>query len=84
MRNHTSWYRRSPSGGGVLLYYSCMVRYGIDQIVRELCDLLDQQMQTMSGRGFQDLTDEELANYQPRTTRIAALRAQLAQLARPI
>jgi hypothetical protein len=61
-----------------------MGRSGIDQIVRELCDLLDQQMQTMSGRGFQDLTDEELANYQPRNTRIAALRAQLAKFTRPI
>jgi hypothetical protein len=70
--------------GGALPYHSYMDGYGIDRIVRELSDLLDQPMQIISGRGFQDLTDEELANYQPRNTRIAALRSQLVKFARPI
>ena len=71
-------------GGGLLLYYSCMDRSEIDGIVRELCDLLDQQMHAISGRGFRDLTDEELASYQPRRRRIAALRSELAKFVRPI
>jgi hypothetical protein len=57
---------------------------GIDQIVSELCQLLDQQIQAISGRGFHDLSDEEFAGYEPRRTRIAALRSELAKFARPI
>ena len=57
---------------------------GINQIVRELCDLLDQQMQVVAGRGIQDLTSEELAKYQPRRARIAALRSELAKFVRPV
>jgi hypothetical protein len=55
---------------------------GIDEIVGELCTLLDQQMRSISGRGFHDLTDEELANYQLRRTRIAGLLSDLAKFAR--
>jgi hypothetical protein len=54
---------------------------GLEEIARELCDLLDQQMKAISGRGLEDLTDEELANYERRRTRIAALRSELAKFA---
>ena len=57
---------------------------GIDQIVGELCDLLDQQIQVILGKGFLDLSEEEIANYEPRRTRIATLRSELAKFARPV
>ena len=57
---------------------------GIEQIVGELCSLLDQQMDAVSGRGFLDLTEEELASYHPRKTRIAVLRVELGKFLRPI
>jgi hypothetical protein len=58
-----------------------MERTGIEEIARELCDLLDQQMKAISGRGLEDLTDEELANYERRRTRLATLRSELAKFA---
>ena len=51
----------------------------IEDIGCELCDLLDQQMKAISGRGFLDMTPEELANYEQRRTRIATLRSELAE-----
>ena len=38
-------------------------------------------MKAISGRGLEDLTDQELANYERRRTRIAALRSELAKFA---
>ena len=50
----------------------------IEEIGREVCDLLEQQMKAIAGRGFRDLTPEELANYEQRRIQIANLRSQLA------
>ena len=63
--------------------YSRMDGTGIAEIAGQLCALLDQQMQAISGRGFQDLTEEEVANYEQRRAKIAELRAALNALANP-
>jgi hypothetical protein len=55
----------------------------VAEIARQLCALLDLQMQAVSGRGLQELTDEEGANYELRRKQIAALRAELSALANP-
>jgi hypothetical protein len=55
---------------------------GVEDIARELYDLLDQQMKALSGQGFQDMPDEGLADYERRRIRIATLRSELAQFAR--
>jgi hypothetical protein len=52
---------------------------GIEEIARQLCELFEQQMKAISGRGFLDLAAEELAAYQQRGERIGALRAELAR-----
>lgn len=55
----------------------------VAELARELCALLDQQIQALSGRGLQDLTEEEVANYELRRQQIDALRAELKSLANP-
>jgi hypothetical protein len=55
----------------------------VAEISRQVCALLDQQMQAVSGRGFQDLSEEELANYELRRKQIDELRAELKTLANP-
>jgi hypothetical protein len=55
----------------------------VAEITRQLCALLDQQMQAVAGRGFQGLPDEEAANYELRRSQIAALHAELNALANP-
>jgi hypothetical protein len=55
----------------------------IGEIASELCDLLDQQMKAITGRGLQDLTGEEAAAYELRQQQIAALRSELNTLAYP-
>lgn len=55
----------------------------VAEIARQLCALLDQQLQAVSGRGFQGLTDEDVASYELRRSQIAALRAELNALANP-
>jgi len=56
----------------------------ISLIVRELCDLLDQQMETLRQRKLDDLTHTELHEYEKRKARIAELRVELGKRARPI
>jgi hypothetical protein len=60
-----------------------MAGAGISEIARRLCALLDEQIKVISGRGFQDLTETEWANYELRREQIAALRAKLDALANP-
>jgi hypothetical protein len=55
---------------------------GLEQIARELCRLLEEQVELVTHRKFNDLTDEELAAYEKRKARILALRSQL-ELAKP-
>ena len=55
----------------------------IERIAQELRHLLDQQMKAISGRGFDDLTEQELKEYEQRRERIAVLRAKLAEFERP-
>src|ERR1035441_3194605 len=43
---------------------------GLDAIARELCDLLQQQVESVVGRKFNDFTEEELEAYQRRKRRI--------------
>jgi hypothetical protein len=52
-------------------------------IAGELGNLLDQQMKAITGRGLQDLTDEEAAGYELRRTKIAALQGELNAIAYP-
>jgi hypothetical protein len=54
-----------------------MARATLNEIIRELCDLLDQQMSAISNRGLQDLTSQELTEYERRSDRIAELRSDL-------
>jgi hypothetical protein len=50
---------------------------GISKIAKQLSALLDEQMAMIVGRGFQDLTDAELAAYEFRRKQIARLRSEL-------
>jgi hypothetical protein len=55
---------------------------GINEIGRELCQLLTQQMNALSERGSLDsLNADEMRAYKERRDRIAALRSELAKFA---
>jgi hypothetical protein len=54
-----------------------MARAPLSEIIRELCDLLDQQMNAVSNRGLRDLPPDELREYERRSKRIAELRSGL-------
>jgi hypothetical protein len=56
---------------------------GLNAIVRELCDLLQSQIDTVVGREFTDFTQDELDAYQRRKDRIFTLRAELEKFAKP-
>lgn len=56
---------------------------GLDEVARELCELLQQQIEAVVGRKFNDFTDEELAAYEKRKRRIAELRSTLQNFVRP-
>lgn len=56
---------------------------GLEQIASELCRLLQEQVELVTHRKFNDLTEEELAAYEKRKARILALRSQLAKFAKP-
>jgi hypothetical protein len=56
---------------------------GIAQLALEVCDLLQQQLDSITGRGLSDFTPEELDAYKKRKSRIAELRSELHQLANP-
>jgi hypothetical protein len=56
---------------------------GLEQIARELCRLLEEQVELVTHRKFNDLTDEELAAFEKRKAQILALGSQLAELAKP-
>jgi len=56
---------------------------GLDEIARELTELLQAQMETILGRKFSDLTEEEVASYERRKARILELRSELGKFARP-
>jgi hypothetical protein len=56
---------------------------GLEQIASDLCRLLQEQVELVTHRNFNDLTDEELATYERRKARILALRSQLAEFAKP-
>ena len=60
-----------------------MKEKGIEIIARELCDLLDQQMKTISGPNLLQLTGEELQAYKLRQARISTLRHQLVAFELP-
>lgn len=55
----------------------------LERIASELGRLLQEQVGLVTHRKFNDLTDEELASYEKRKARILALRANLAEFARP-
>jgi len=51
-----------------------------ERIARELPDLLDQQVEAIVGRNFNDLTEEERTAYEERRRKILELRAELEKL----
>jgi hypothetical protein len=55
---------------------------GLDAIARELCELLQQQVESVVGRKFSDFTEEELDTYQTRKRRILELRFELDKFVR--
>jgi hypothetical protein len=55
----------------------------IDAIAPELCDLLQLQLDSITGRKLTDLAPDELDAYQKRKARIAELRSELHRLAYP-
>ncbi len=55
---------------------------GLDAIARELCELLQQQVESVVGRKFNDFTEEELEAYQARKRRIFELRSELDKFVR--
>lgn len=55
----------------------------VGEIAGELCDLMEQQIKAITGRGLDDLTHEEAASYEVRRTHIAELRSELHALAFP-
>jgi hypothetical protein len=56
---------------------------GLDAIARGLCELLQQQVESVVGRRFDDFTEGELEAYQRRKRRIFELRSELDKFARP-
>ncbi len=56
---------------------------GLDQIATELCRLLQEQVETVIGRKFNDLSEEELQAYDKRKARILELRAELHNFVQP-
>jgi hypothetical protein len=52
----------------------------VERIAKELCELLEQQMKTITRGGMDALSSEELAKYKERAQRISALRSQLSKL----
>jgi len=56
---------------------------GLDAIAHELCELLQQQVESVVGRKFNDFTEKELEAYQRRKRRIFELRSELDKFARP-
>jgi hypothetical protein len=57
---------------------------GLDAIARELCDLLQAQIDAVAGREFNDLTQDELDAYQRRKNRILKLRSELEKFVKPM
>jgi hypothetical protein len=51
-----------------------------ERIARELPDLLDQQVEAIVGRTFNELTSEERTAYEERRRKILELRAELEKL----
>jgi len=51
-----------------------------EEVARELLDLLDQQVATIVGRNFNDLSQGEAETYQNRRSRILELRSALEAL----
>jgi hypothetical protein len=56
---------------------------GLNAIARELCELLQQQVESVVGRKFNDFTGEELEAYERRKRRILELRSELNKFVRP-
>jgi hypothetical protein len=56
---------------------------GLDAIARELCELLQRQVESVVGRKFNDFTEEELQAYERRKRRILELRSELNKFVRP-
>jgi hypothetical protein len=56
---------------------------GLDAIARELCELLQQQVESVVGRKFNDFTEEELETYERRKRRIVELRLELNKFVKP-
>jgi hypothetical protein len=56
---------------------------GLEEIAYELCQLLQDQVELVTHRKFNDLTEDELATYEKRKARILVLRSKLAELAKP-
>jgi hypothetical protein len=66
------------------VWYLCyMDTTGLDVIASELCELLQQQMDAVVGRKFNDFAEEELETYERRKRRIFDLRFELDKFARP-
>jgi len=68
----------------VLLINETMDSRGIAQVALEVCDLMQEQLDSIMGRKLSDFTPEELDAYQKRKSRIGELRSELHRLAYPI
>ncbi len=55
----------------------------LDAIARELCELLQQQVESVADRKFNDFPKQELEAYRARKRRIIELRRELGEFARP-
>ena len=66
-------------------YVKCfaMGQTEFERIVRELLDLLDQQVAAIAGRNYNDFTRDEVDAYQCRKRRILELRTALDALIPP-
>jgi predicted metal-dependent TIM-barrel fold hydrolase len=55
----------------------------LEQIARELLDLLDQQVVAIAGRNYNEFTKEEVAAYESRKRRILDLRSRFGEILKP-
>jgi hypothetical protein len=56
---------------------------GLESVANELCQLLQEQIELVTRRKFNDLAENELAAYEQRKARILVLRSKLAEFAKP-
>ena len=74
----------SPRTKGLFSKNNAMESRNIAQIAVAVCDLLQQQLDSIVDRKLTDLTPEELNAYKKRKSEIEELHAELRRLASPM